>query len=154
MFRGFVVEESAPVRAALVEGLAELAGVTTVGCAGDERKALAWLTDPANDWDIAIVDPRLGGGSGYGVLEALCRRQPHQRVVAWTAAADPRATSRCVELGVDRVFDRATENSLLMEYCMAQAEAQALAAVSSGSFPSATPRVEPLRSSFAALFGA
>lgn len=41
-------------------GLAELAGVTTVGYAGDERTAVAWLTDPANDWDIAVVDLHLG----------------------------------------------------------------------------------------------
>ena len=154
MFRGFVVEGNASVRATLVEGLAELAGVTAVGYAGDERTAVAWLTDPANDWDIAVVDLHLGGsGSGYGVLEALVRRQRHQRVVVWTAAADSREANRCLELGADRVFDRAPENSELMEYCMAQSEAQALAAVSSGRFPPAKRRVEPLRSTFAALFG-
>lgn len=141
MFRGFVVEDNAPVRAALVEGLAELAGVTTVGYAGDERTALAWLTEPANDWDIAIVDLHLGtGGSGYRVLEALTRRQPHQRVVVWTANADALEKSRCLLLGVDRVFDRATENSQLMEYCTAQSEAQARAANASGGFPPATAR--------------
>jgi hypothetical protein len=59
----------------LVEGLAERAGVTTVGYAGDERTAIAWMTDPANDWDIAIIDLNLGlGGSGYGVLEAVGKR--------------------------------------------------------------------------------
>ena len=154
MFRGFVVEVSATVRATLVEGLAELAGVTTVGYAQDERTAIAWLTDPANEWDLAVVDLHLGGcGTGYGVLEALALRQPHQRVVVWTAAAsDSQDASRCLELGVDRVFDRATGNAQLMEYCMAQSEAQALAALSSGRFPPGKPRVEPPRSTFAALF--
>lgn len=141
MFRGFVLEDNAPVRAALIEGLAELAGVTTVGYAGDERTALAWLTEPANDWDIAIVDLHLGtGGSGYPVLEALRRRQPHQRLVVWTATADPQEKRRCLVLGVDRVFDRATENSQLMEYCMAQSEAQARTANGSGRFPPAAQR--------------
>jgi DNA-binding NarL/FixJ family response regulator len=154
MFRGFVVEDNAPVRAALVEALAELAGVTTVGYAGDERTAIAWLTDPANDWDIAIVDLHLGtGGSGYGVLQALARRQPHQRVVVWTATVDPAEKHRCLILGVDRVFDRATENSELMEYCMAQSEAQALGATASGRFPPSSPRREMQRGSIAALFG-
>jgi DNA-binding NarL/FixJ family response regulator len=136
MFRGFVVEDNVPVRAALVEGLAELAGVTTVGYAGDEKSAVAWLTDPANDWDIAIVDLHLGtGGSGFRILEALAKRQPHQRVVVWTASADAQARARCRAMGIDQVFDRASENSQLMDYCMAQSEAQARAVNASGRFP-------------------
>lgn len=155
MFRGFVVENNAPVRAALVEGLAELAGVTTVGYAVDERTSVAWLTDPANDWDIAIVDLHLGnGGSGYGVLEVLAKRQPHQRVVVWTASADSREKSRCLVLGVDRVFDRATENSQLMQYCMEQSEAQARAASALGRFPPLRPLAAQRGSIAAALFGA
>jgi DNA-binding NarL/FixJ family response regulator len=136
MFRGFVVEDNAPVRAALVEGLAELAGVTTVGYAGDEQSAVAWLTNPANDWDIAIVDLQLGtGGSGYRVLESVMKRLPHQRVVVWTATADEMARDRCHMLGADEVFDRAGDVSGLMDYCMAQSEAQARAATASGRFP-------------------
>lgn len=158
MFRGFVVEDNVPVRAALVEGLAELAGVTTVGYAGDERTALGWLTDPANDWDIAIIALHLGaGGSGYRILEALNQRQPHQRVVVWTATAEPLARTRCQMLGVDRIFDRATETSQLMEYCMAQSEAQARAATATaaGRFPPPVARVATQRGSIAAaLFGA
>lgn len=156
MFRGFVVEDNVPVRAALVEGLAELAGVTTVGYAADERTAVAWLADPVNDWDIAIVDLHLGtGGSGYGVLQAVARRQPHQRVVVWTATADPLEKSRCLVLGVDRVFDRATENAQLMEYCMAQSEAQVLGATNrSGRFPPRERNASSQRGAIAALFGA
>jgi two-component system OmpR family response regulator len=149
MFRGFVVEDNVPVRAALVEGLAELAGVTTVGYAGDEKSAAAWLGDPGNDWDIAIVDLHLGtGGSGYRVLEALSRRQPHQHVVVWTAAADPLARERCRMLGADRVFDRASEISGLMDYCMAESEAQARAG-NGGRFP---PRPARGGSNAAGLF--
>jgi two-component system OmpR family response regulator len=136
MFRGFVVEDNAPVRGALVEGLAELAGVTTVGYASDEQTARAWLMDPANDWEIAIVDLHLGsGGSGYKVLEAVAKRQPHQRVVVWSATADDIVRTRCHMLGADEVFDRATEFTQLMDYCMAQSEAQARAASASGKFP-------------------
>lgn len=136
MFRGFVVEDNAPVRAALVEGLAELAGVTTVGYAADEQTARAWLTDPANDWDIAIVDLHLGaGGSGYRVLECVARRQPHQRVVVWSATADDIVRTRCHMLGADEVFDRAAGFTELMDYCMSQSEAQARAASASGKFP-------------------
>jgi DNA-binding NarL/FixJ family response regulator len=150
MFRGFLVEDNAPVRAALMEGLAELAGVTTVGYAGDEGTAVAWLTEPANTWDLAIIDLHLGtGGSGWRVLEALGKRQPHQRVVVWTAAADGLARARCRSLGVDRVFDRATENTQLMDYCITQAEAQALSVSASGRFP---PAVSAWRGARASLW--
>ena len=140
MFRGFVVEDNAPVRAALVEGLAELAGVTTVGYAGDEQSATAWLTDSANDWDVVIVDLDLGaGGSGYRVLEAVATRQPHQHVLVWTATTDPAALDRCRKLGADRVFDSATDLSQLMDFCTAQSEAQVRAANGSGLFPPPAP---------------
>jgi DNA-binding NarL/FixJ family response regulator len=152
MFRGFVVEDNAPVRAALVEGLAELAGVTTVGYAGDEQTARAWLTDPANDWDIVIVDLHLGtGGSGYRVLEAVARRQPHQRVVVWSATADDIVRTRCHMLGADEVFDRACELTQLMDYCMAQSEAQARAVSASGKFP---PAAQPSSGAYRGLMSA
>ena len=139
MFRGFVVEDNAQVRAALVEALAELAGVTTVGYAGDEATARGWLTDPANDWDVAVLDLQLGtGGSGYRVLEAVATRQPHQRVVVWTATVDPAVRERCSALGADKVFDRATEISQLMDFCMVQSEAQARSAAGN-RFPPAAP---------------
>ena len=157
MFRGFVIEDNALARGALVEGLAELAGVTTVGYAGDEQTALGWLTDPANDWDIAIIALHLGtGGCGYPILAALARRQPHQRVVVWTAAADSQVRRRCLMLGVDRIFDRATENSQLMAYCMAQSEAQARAATAtaSGRFPPSTRDATQRGAIAASLFGA
>lgn len=140
MFRGFVVEDNAPVCATLVEGLAELAGVTTVGCSGDEQTATAWLIDSANDWDVAIVDLNLGaGGSGYRVLEAVATRQPHQHVLVWTATADPAARARCRRLGADHVFDRATDLSQLIDFCTAQSEAQVRAANGSSLFPPPTP---------------
>ena len=155
MFRGFVVEDDAPVRAALVESLAELAGVTTVGCAGDVQAALAWLTDPANDWDIAIVDLQLGtGGSGWRVLEALAQRQPQQRVVVWTATADALAQARCRTLGVDQVFDRTTGNSQLMDYCMAQSEAQARAVSACGHSPLSLAQPAMHRAPIGAAMGA
>jgi two-component system OmpR family response regulator len=127
MFRGYVVEDNPSARAALAEALAELAGVTTVGFAGEQAPAIAWLTNPGNDWDIAIVDLQLGsGGSGYRVLSALSQRQPHQRVVAWTDSADALARARCRILGCDRIFDRTTDVNAMMDFCTAESEAQAL----------------------------
>ncbi|MBI2770976.1 MAG: response regulator [Burkholderiales bacterium] len=127
MFKGFVVEDNLDATGTLVEALAELAGVTTVGSAAGEEAAIAWLTNPDNDWNVAIIDLQLGAnGSGYRVVAALADRLPHQKVIVWTASADAMARTRCRVLGCDRVFDRATEISELMEYCMVESEAGVL----------------------------
>ena len=71
--KAFVVEDLAAIRESLVEALSELGGIETAGWAANEKTAVAWLRDPAHHWDIAVVDLVLepGGGSGFGVLQAL-----------------------------------------------------------------------------------
>jgi hypothetical protein len=49
-------------------------------------------------------------------------------VDVWTASASPEARNRCHALGADRVVDRATQISQLMEFCTAHAKAQARSA--------------------------
>ena len=127
MFRGFVVDDNTDATAILMEALAELAAVTIVGSADGEAAAIAWLTDPVNEWNMAIVDLQLGAnGSGYRVLSALAARQPNQRVVVWTGGADALARTRCRVLGCDRIFDRATEVADMLDYCMVESEATAI----------------------------
>lgn len=119
----FVVEDNPSIREGLVEALAELAGIVTVGVAANEKAAVAWLTDPANEWDIAIVDLILEpGGSGFGVLKACRDRKPGRKMVVLTGAANKDVRRQCEELGGDRVFDKSMETDALMEYCIALAQ--------------------------------
>ena len=146
MFKGFVVDDNADATGILVEALAEMAAVTTVASAESESAAIAWLTDPANDWNMAIVDLELGtNGSGYRVLSALASRQPHQRVVVWTAGADALARTRCRMLGCDKVFDRATQAGQLLDYCMAESEATAIRPAEAGIPVAVEPGLAPIR---------
>ena len=122
--RAFVVEDKASLRDSLVEALAELAGIETVGVAASEKAAVAWLTDPANAWDIAIVDLILEpGGSGFGVLNACRDRQPRHKVVVLTGTANAHVRRHCEALGCDRVFDKSIETDALVSYCQELAEA-------------------------------
>lgn len=117
--KAFVVEDNVSIRESLVEALAELAGIVTAGVAGNEKAAVAWLTDPANEWDVAIVDLILEpGGSGFGVLNALKHRKPGQKMVVLTGAANPEVRRQCEALGGDGVFDKAIETDALMDYCL------------------------------------
>jgi DNA-binding NarL/FixJ family response regulator len=91
--------------------------------AGTEKAAIAWLTDAANEWDIAIIDLILEpGGSGFGVLNACRNRKPEQKVVVLTGAANADVRAKCEALGSDGVFDKSIETDALMDYCLALAQ--------------------------------
>ncbi len=122
--RAFVVEDNPAIRESLVEALAELVGAVTTGTATSEKAAVAWLADPAHEWDIAIVDLMLDPGSGLGVLRACANRKPAQKVVVLTGTASNDVRGQCEALGSDRVFDKAIETDLLLDYCMERAAQQ------------------------------
>jgi DNA-binding NarL/FixJ family response regulator len=123
--QAFVVEDQAPIRESLIEALAELGGIATAGWAANEKSAVAWLRDPAHRWDIAIVDLVLevGGGSGFGVLQAFRDRGPGRRMIVLTATANPGVRRRCEEMGADAVFDKAIDTEAMLDYCVQLARA-------------------------------
>lgn len=123
--KAYVVEDQAAVRESLVEALSEIGGIATAGWASDEKTAVAWLRDPAHHWDIAVVDLVLepGGGSGFGVLQALRSRPSTQKMVVLTATAEPQVRRHCLDMGADGVFDKAMETEAMLDYCVALARA-------------------------------
>ncbi len=117
--KAFVVEDNVSIRESLIEALAELTGIETAGVAGSEKAAIAWLSNPDNTWDLAIVDLILEpGGSGFGVLKAMQGRKPGRKVVVLTGTANPDVRRQCEELGSDGVFDKSIETDALIDYCL------------------------------------
>ena len=123
--KAFIVEDQPQIRDSLIETLAELGDIEAVGSAADEKSATAWLRDPANQWDIAIVDLVLvpGGGSGFGVLQALRQRGPTQKMIVLSGTATAQVKRRCEEMGADGVFDKAMETDAMLDYCAALSRA-------------------------------
>jgi DNA-binding NarL/FixJ family response regulator len=123
--KAFLVEDQTAVRDSLLEALGELAGIEPAGWAATEKKAVAWLRDAAHHWDIAIVDLVLepGGGSGFGVLQALRDRTPTRKMVVLTGTANPQVRRHCEEMGADGVFDKAMETEAMLDYCVKLARA-------------------------------
>ena len=123
--KAFILEDQPAVRDSLVEALAEVGGIEAAGWAADEKSATAWLRDPANVWDIAIIDLVLepGGGSGFGVLQALRDRPGVKKMVVLTGSANPQVRRHCEEMGADGVFDKAMETEAMLDYCVALARA-------------------------------
>lgn len=119
--KAFIVEDNLSIRQSLSEALAELADVQTCGVASTEKAAIAWLTNPANEWDVAIVDIVLEpGGNGFMVLRACRGRAPRQKVVVLTGTANPDVRRQCEALGSDGVFDKSMETDALIEWCRAR----------------------------------
>lgn len=123
--KAYVVEDNPTVRASLVGALRELAGIQAVGETGTASEAIAWLTDPGHEWDLAIVDLLLDpGGNGLDVLRACRLRNPGQKMVVLTGTASALVRHMCESLGGDGVFDKAMETDALLEWCAALARSQ------------------------------
>lgn len=114
----YLVEDNKTIRDNLIATLEDLAQVETVGHASTETDATTWLTNPATDWDLAVIDIFLLEGSGLGVLEKLQQRAPHQHLVILSNYATPSMRERCAQLGANRVFDKSEDIDALIDYCV------------------------------------
>lgn len=112
-----LIEDSLLVRQTMGAVLGELAGLEVVGGAVDESSALELLQ--RQQPDLAIVDLQLRSGSGLGVLRALARdpaRFGSPRAVVFSHHDHAALRERCLALGVERFFDKATQMGDLLAY--------------------------------------
>lgn len=107
--RVLIVEDSAIIRARLMESLAEIPNIEIVGEVETEASALAAMAD--RHWDAAVLDLQLKQGTGLGLLKALAQagRPPNTKVIVFTNYAFPQYRERSLALGADFFFDKARE---------------------------------------------
>jgi DNA-binding NarL/FixJ family response regulator len=122
--KAFIVEDSPVILDNLVATLEELAQVSVVGAAAEERDAMRWIEAPPQPFDLMIIDIFLKSGSGLGVLRAAQDAGITARRVVLTNFANPDIRKRCAELGADRVFDKSSELEDLIEYCSKVADGE------------------------------
>lgn len=113
----FLVEDSKVIRDSLIPTLEDLANARVIGTAESQDDAVEWLADHDGKWDLAVVDLFLKQGSGLGVLAALKRRHPHQRMVVLSNYATDEMRAQCLAQGADAVFDKSNEIEALLDYC-------------------------------------
>jgi DNA-binding NarL/FixJ family response regulator len=116
----YIVEDNVTIRENLVGTLEELTCISAIGFAETEAEASQWLTDHADEWELAIVDLFLKQGSGLGVLQTCRARRPNQKVVVLSNYATPDIRKRCAQFGVDAVFDKSNEIDGLIDFCIEQ----------------------------------
>ena len=122
----YLVEDNLTIRENLIATLEELVDIENIGTSDSENEAKAWLVANPQDWDLAILDLFLKQGSGLGVLAACRDRKPSQKVVVLSNYATADIRQRCVQLGVDAVFDKSNEIDALVEFCLLHSGTPAL----------------------------
>jgi len=115
--RTYIVEDSPVIRENLVAMLEEMVPVEVVGFAEDEATAVKWMSEPANDCELGIIDIFLKRGSGLGVLQAMRTAGKETKLVVLSNYATPDMRRKCIELGADKVFDKSNEIDSLIRYC-------------------------------------
>lgn len=112
-----LIEDSTLLQQALGGMLRELERVEVVGGAAEEHTALELLQ--RHRPDLAIVDLQLRVGSGLGVLRALSsdpERFGRPRAVVFSHHGQGAVRELCFTLGVERVFDKATQTDDLLAF--------------------------------------
>ncbi len=127
MLHAYIVEDNPMLCESLVGTLEELTGVKVVGTTGAEARALAWLQQHPQDWQLLVVDLFLRSGSGLHLLQQLPHRGPWQKVLVFSNYVNASVRKRCAQLGVDAVFDKSTEIDALVDYCARQCFLQSAA---------------------------
>ena len=117
ILRTYIVEDSAVIRENLAAALEELVPVKVVGYSEDEKSAVRWLLDDANECQLGIIDIFLKQGSGLGVLQAMRHSGRTLKLVVLSNFATSDVRRKCLELGADKVFDKSNELDSLIRYC-------------------------------------
>ena len=125
--RTFIVEDNPTIREALASTLREVGRVDPVGQAESELEGIRWLTSNLSQWDLAVVDLFLKDGTGFSVLEACRNREPTQKMVVLSNHLTPETRHKCMQLGADAVFDKATEIEDLIDFCLRRRQEQFVA---------------------------
>ncbi len=113
----YLIEDDEAMRTTLAELLGGHLDIEVVGYGDNELSVTHWLSSHDSGWDLAIVDLQLRTGSGIGALQWCATRMPHQKVVVLSSMVTDDARSRCLALGADGVFDKATEMDAFVAFC-------------------------------------
>ncbi|MBI4126531.1 MAG: response regulator transcription factor [Deltaproteobacteria bacterium] len=105
--RVFIADDSVMVRDRLASLLSELTGVQVVGTAATCYDAFDSILDLKPD--VAVLDMRMPGGSGYLLLEMVKKWLPQTKVIVLTNFSEKIYREWCRDNGADYFFDKSKE---------------------------------------------
>ncbi len=104
-----MVEDSPVVLESLSAALQEVADVSVVGSASNQKDALDWFGARTNGCDVAVIDVFLKSGSGLAILQEMQTYDAPPRRVVLTNYSTPNMRVCCIALGAEKVFDKSIE---------------------------------------------
>ena len=87
--------------------LSDLEKIEIVGEAGDAEEAIQSIRKVKPD--VVILDIRMPGGNGIGVLQAIRKEKMNVKVIMLTNYPYPHYRKKCMEAGADFFFDKSSE---------------------------------------------
>ena len=108
-----IVDDSAALRARLVEMLSRIEGIEVIGQAQDAPQGLASIH--ALRPEVVVLDIQMPGGSGIDVLREVKRDYPETIVIMLTNHEDSQYRAKCMALQADYFLSKSTDSSLLVE---------------------------------------
>ncbi|MDQ0572145.1 DNA-binding NarL/FixJ family response regulator [Variovorax paradoxus] len=116
--RVFLAEDDAAMREHLGQVLRAIPRMEIVFAAATEEEAIGWLDAHPKDWDLALIDLFLERGNGFNILRRCAVRSSQQRVVLMSNYARDPVRERAAETGADAFFDKTTEITPLIDFCI------------------------------------
>jgi two-component system OmpR family response regulator len=120
LLHAYLVEDNPLLCECLASTLEDLGCIKVVGTARGESQAQSWLHQHPHEWQLLVVDLFLRHGSGLHLIEHLPARRPWQKVLVFSNYVNGTVRQRCRQMGVDAVFDKASEGRALVDYCARQ----------------------------------
>jgi len=102
-----IVDDSILLRERLTAMISELPGIEVIGQAESAEKAINTIRILKPD--VAILDIRMPGGSGFEVLENIKRDKSTPLMIVLTSYPYPQYKKKCLDSGADYFFDKSTE---------------------------------------------
>jgi DNA-binding NarL/FixJ family response regulator len=109
----YIVDDSVLLRQRLTGMLSELDRVELIGQAEDKDQALTQIEQLMPD--VVILDIRLHQGNGIDLLTEIKKTQPSPTVIMLTNYPYPQFREKCMSLGADYFFYKATDFTKVKE---------------------------------------
>jgi DNA-binding NarL/FixJ family response regulator len=104
----FIADDSPILQDRLKTMLSDFPEVEIAGQARDVPEAIKSIQDL--NPDLVILDIRMPDGSGIEVLQSIKKDRPDIKVIVFTNYPYPQYRKKCMDLGADFFFAKATES--------------------------------------------
>jgi DNA-binding NarL/FixJ family response regulator len=109
----FIADDSEIIRERLKIMISEIGEVEIIGEADNVSEALNAIQRLKPD--VVVLDIRMPGGSGIGLLKNIKNSEPAPMVIMLTDYSYPQYRKKCMDFGAEFFFEKSSEFEKVME---------------------------------------